>query len=97
MVPNWIIDAMFVEAIHASDIGVISKAAREWLNHFAAKSAKTPGPDTPALHPDLTTPEQRKARVEYLLKLRAAAKQAAADRKAASKARRMKAAVVDVA
>ncbi|KAJ6490989.1 hypothetical protein C8R45DRAFT_1096524 [Mycena sanguinolenta] len=88
---------LFEQAIRAGDVGPISKAAQEWLNHFATKSAKTPAPDTPALRPDLTTPEERKARVEYLLKLRAAAKQAAFDRKAASKARRMKDKSGDVA
>ncbi|KAJ6448831.1 hypothetical protein C8R45DRAFT_947749 [Mycena sanguinolenta] len=79
---------MFAEVIRAGDVGPISKAAQEWLNHFATNSAKTPAPDTPALRPDLTTPEERKARVEHLLKLRAAAKQAVSDRKAAMTAER---------
>ncbi|KAJ6449873.1 hypothetical protein C8R45DRAFT_1114429 [Mycena sanguinolenta] len=73
------------EVITAGNVGPISNAAWEWLNHYTvgAKAANKTAPS-----PDLVTPEKRKARVEYLLKLRAAARQAAADRKAASKARR---------
>ncbi|KAJ6494503.1 hypothetical protein C8R45DRAFT_927681 [Mycena sanguinolenta] len=78
---------LFEQVINAGDVGPISKAAREWLNHYAVVT-DTPNPTAP--RPDLATPQQIKARVEYLLQLRAAGKKAAADRRAVIKARTMK-------
>ncbi|KAF7354530.1 hypothetical protein MSAN_01365400 [Mycena sanguinolenta] len=81
------------EVIQAGDVGPISKAAQEWLNHFTTPAR---GSDqsvaTKDLVPpkkDLVTPEQRKARLAYLVGLREAAKKAEAERTAARKARRM--------
>jgi hypothetical protein len=79
-----------LEAIKAGNVGPLSKAVREWLgrNRDAPTVSLAEPEGKKWATPDLVTREEIHARVAYLVRLREAALEAAAARKAAGKAKR---------